>query len=760
MAIVVPVYNTLLLPNTLFYMLSDTFKSVSGQEPSVNDRLIFLIKKDAVETKGLTVKSFYPLGVTAVITEVNANGYVAVKTDNRVEIESLTIGKDQTMLIESLIRKPYTEDLDAADAKRRLEQMKSALVRATSSTPWSQMARSWLMQFDSISQLIVMTAQWLNLTAKQKYAMLAENSRSRQADLIEKAIYQYTEPTSVTNEAERAQENDNQKAYREQAIRKQMEYLQKELDDMHPENITDVRKLQMKVEQSGMNEAARKEADKILSRMKQEGQNSPEYGNLYNYLDFLTSLPWHKEEMKRINIRHAQQVLDEDHYGLKKVKDRILQQIAVMDLNKKQSGSILLFVGAPGTGKTSIGRSIARALNRQYVRVALGGVRDEADIRGHRRTYIGAMPGRIMDGIAKAGFSNPVMVLDEIDKLSTSYQGDPASALLEVLDPEQNNTFTDHYLNVPYDLSDVLFICTANTLDSIPSPLLDRMEIIDFTGYTANDKFQIAKQHLLPKAREKMGIRAKDMQVSDSALRTIINDYTMEGGVRGLQKHIATLCRMAAVEIARGRKTTLRITNVNLKNYLDVKPIHHERALARKKPGVVTGLAWTPAGGEILFIETLLTNGHGKLTITGRLGEVMQESVEIALSLVKSLFPKEAEKLKNSDIHVHVPSGAIKKDGPSAGITLTTALASVLLNKAVSPEYAMTGEVSLRGMIMPIGGLPEKLMAAQRAGVKTVFIPKENSDDLKEVPEEVKKKLSIIPVHEVSDVLKAVDILV
>ena len=760
MAIVVPVYNTLLLPNTLFYMLSDTFKNVSGQEPSVNDRLIFLIRKDPAENKELTAKSFYPLGVTAVITEVNTNGYVAVKTESRVEIESLTINKDQTISVESLIRKPYTEDLEAADAQRRLEQMKSALVRATSSTPWSQMARSWLMQFDSIPQLVVMTAQWLHLTAKQKYAMLAEDSRSRQTDLIEKAVYQYTEPTSVTNEAEQAQENDNQKAYREQAIRKQMEYLQKELDDMHPENITDVRKLQMKVEQSGMNELARKEADKILSRMKQEGQNSPEYGNLYNYLDFLTSLPWHKEEMKRINIRHAQQVLDEDHYGLKKVKDRILQQIAVMDLNRKQSGSILLFVGAPGTGKTSIGRSIARALNRQYVRVALGGVRDEADIRGHRRTYIGAMPGRIMDGIAKAGFSNPVMVLDEIDKLSASYQGDPASALLEVLDPEQNNTFTDHYLNVPYDLSDVLFICTANTLDSIPAPLLDRMEIIDFTGYTAKDKFQIAKRHLLPKAREKMGIRAKDMQVSDAALRVLIEDYTMEGGVRSLQKHILTLCRMAAVEIARGRKTTLRITNVNLKNYLDMKPIRHERALVRKKPGVVTGLAWTPVGGEILFIETLLTNGHGKLTVTGRLGEVMQESVEIALSLVKSLFPKEAEKLKDYDIHVHVPSGAIKKDGPSAGVTLTTALASMLRNKAVSPEYAMTGEVSLRGMVMPIGGLPEKLMAAQRAGIKTVFIPKDNVQDLSDVPEEVQKKLSIIPVSEVSEVLKTVGILV
>jgi ATP-dependent Lon protease len=759
MATTVPVYNTLILPDTTFYMVAKNYKELTNEEPAVGNRLIFLFKKKNINAEEYTPDSFQPLAVTGTISEVSDNGYIEVRTEARVEVESLSIQADHTVMVDSLIRKPYTEDEDPADSARRLEQMKNAVARALSSTPWSQIARSWIHQFDSIPQLVVMIGQWLNLSPEMKYQILAVNSRKAQTDMIEKAVYQYTEPTSVTNEAEQAQENDNQKAYREQAIRKQMEYLQQELDEMHPENITDVRRLQKKIEESGMNETARREADKVLSRMKQEGQNSPEYGNLYNYLDFMTSLSWKKAEMKPIDIGEAEKILNEDHYGLKKVKNRILQQIAVMDLNKKQSGSILLFVGAPGTGKTSIGRSIAKATHRPYVRVSLGGVRDEADIRGHRRTYIGAMPGRIMDGIAKAGASNPVMVLDEIDKLGVSYQGDPASALLEVLDPEQNNTFTDHYLNVPYDLSDVLFICTANTLDSIPGPLLDRMEIIEFTGYTAADKFQIAKRHLLPKAREKMGIRAKDMVISDAAIRTIISDYTAEGGVRGLQKCLETLCRSAAVEIARGGRGTLRITNANLRKYLDAKPMHHEHVLAQKKPGVVTGLAWTQAGGEILFIESLLTEGTGRVIITGQLGDVMKESVQIALSLVKAMFPKETEVLKDHDLHVHVPEGAVKKDGPSAGITLTTALASLFTGRPVSPEFAMTGEVSLRGNVMPIGGLPEKLMAAQRAGVKTVFIPKENVEDLEDVAEEVKQKLNIIPVNEVKDVLKAVGIL-
>jgi len=452
-------------------------------------------------------------------------------------------------------------------------------------------------------------------------------------------------------------------------------------------------------------------------------------------------------------------VLDEDHFGLDKVKDRIIQQIAVMNLKNEQSGSILLFVGAPGTGKTSIGRSIARALGREYVRVSLGGVHDESDIRGHRRTYIGAMPGRVMDGIHKSGVSNPVMVLDEVDKLSASYNGSPASALLEVLDPEQNNTFTDHYMNVPYDLSDVMFICTANTTDTIPEPLLNRMEVIQFSGYTPVEKLSIAREHLVPKSMDAMGIDPEIMEVTDEALKKIISDYTMEAGVRGLRKRIDTLCRVLAVKVATDPERKLKVTPEVVDEEIDARPIQHSRILPEPKAGVVTGLAWTPVGGEILYIETMLTKGRGETIITGQLGDVMKESARIAVSLVKTIFPDKAELFAENDLHIHVPEGAVPKDGPSAGIALTTALSSLVTGHVVDPHIAMTGEVALRGTVTLIGGLPEKLMAAERAGITKVFIPDDNEYDLKDVADEVKDKIEIRTVSKVEDVLRATGIL-
>ena len=489
--------------------------------------------------------------------------------------------------------------------------------------------------------------------------------------------------------------------------------------------------------------------------MKQEGQNSHEYGMLYDYLDFITSLSWTPEEQAEIDLEKAEEILDRDHYGLKKVKQRIVQQLAVMALNPNEAGSILLFVGAPGTGKTSIGQSIAEALGRKYVRVSLGGVRDEAEIRGHRRTYIGAMPGRIMEGIKRSGAANPVVVLDEVDKLAKDFAGDPASALLEVLDPEQNGTFTDHYMNVPYDLSKVFFVCTANTIDTIPEPLLNRMEVIDFQGYTATEKLSIAKKHLIPKALKSMGIKRKQLSITDTAIKKIISNYTMEAGVRGLKKRIDSVCRYAAVKLVKGDEDKISVTPAMLKEFLGSKGIQHDMIEKGTPAGIVTGLAWTAAGGEILFIETKLVKGSGKVIITGQLGDVMKESTDIAISLVKSMFPKETECLDNEhDLHIHVPEGATPKDGPSAGITLVTALTSLFTGKKVNPAIGMTGEVSLRGNVMPIGGLPEKLMAAQRSGVKKVYIPEKNREDLEEVPEEVKDSLEIIPVKKITEVLE------
>ena len=749
--IIRPIYNILLLPDVSYYFKKDFFSGFGGESIETGSDILFIFLKNDREDDDYTPDDFYPIGLAARAEGFGEEDAVSVRTLHRVDISDLEIS-DSGITAAASIR-AEAADMTESEEKQQFARLRSALLKFVQGYQWGLWARSFILQRKNICDLACALSDYLNLTAEEKYEILAADSLRARYDLITNAVSEFIEVAKVSEEAQNAQKGDQELLYREAAIKKQIDYLQKELDDMHPENVSDIRKFEKKIEASGMNKEARREAEKVLNRMRQEGKESHEYGLLYDYLDFVTSLSWKTPEAKPIDLDHAEAVLDEDHYGLKKVKERIIQQLAVMALNKKQYGSILLFTGAPGTGKTSIGQSIARALGREYVRISLGGIRDEAEIRGHRRTYIGAMPGRIMEGIKRSGASNPVMVLDEVDKLAKDYGGDPASALLEVLDPEQNSTFTDHYMNVPYDLSNVLFVCTANTTDTIPEPLLNRMEVISFPGYTAVEKFHIARKHLLPKAQKAMGISPKMLKLTDGALRRMIDEYTMESGVRDLKKLIDTLCRTAAVRLVKNEGTALTVTKTNLPDYLGRKQLHHERKLTARVPGVVTGLAWTRAGGEILFIETSLTEGKGKLLITGQLGDVMKESVQIALTLVKSLYPKESRVFEDHDLHIHVPAGAVPKDGPSAGITLTTALASLVTGKAVDTDCAMTGEVSLRGGIMPIGGLPEKLMAAQRAGISRVFIPAENEDDLEDVAEEVKKKLEIIPVKKVTDVL-------
>ena len=752
--IVVPIYDMIILPGVTFYFKQDVFQELEIEDVKEGEELIFLYQKEDKERQSLTAEDFYPIGVEGKVEGIDRDGNINVRTFHRVDIHNIEVTEGNISL--EAVNRDEIEDIDAQECQMRFEKMRTSLLRFAQGFQWGVWARSYILHWKSISEVVSALSSYLNLTNEERYQIVETDVLSQRIEKMEHAVYEFIEVTRVGEEAENAQQERHEKVYREDAIKKQIDFLQRQLDEMHPENVSEVRRFQDKMEKSGMNETARKEADKILNRMAMEGKDSHEYGMLYDYLDFVTTLDWKKEPYKDVSLDEAEKILDERHYGLDKVKKRIIQQLAVMSLNHKQSGSILLFVGAPGTGKTSIGQSIAEALHRKYVRVSLGGVRDEAEIRGHRRTYIGAMPGRIMEGMKQCGTSNPVMVLDEIDKLGHDYNGDPASALLELLDPEQNNTFTDHYMNVPYDLSDVFFVCTANSTDGIPTPLLDRMEIIQFPGYTAVEKFQIAKRHLLPQAREQVGIKAKDLKVSDEAIRKIISDYTMESGVRGLKKQLTTLCRYAAVEFVKGEKKSVSVSPRRLPKFLDQKPYHHESILQEKAPGVVTGLAWTAAGGEILFIETKMVKGSGKVQITGQLGDVMKESTSIALTLVKAMYPDKAELFEKNDIHIHVPAGAVPKDGPSAGITLTTALASLVTGKPVGPEYAMTGEVSLRGVVMPIGGLPEKLMAAQRAGIKKVFIPADNVEDLDDVAKEVRESLEIIPVHKVTDVLKKV----
>ena len=749
--ILIPTYNTVVLLGSKIYFRKDYLQEAGVDKISVGEKVTFLYLREPKD-KDITMEDIYPIAVAGQVLSVDDEGGANLEAFNRINVEYIDFDTQNVIGVQ----RPEIDDLDPNDANAMLVGLRDELLSYVTKFQWGLMARGYVLAWKNMNEVMVGLSPFMNITPEEKYAVLSEDSTKARAELIAQYAREFMAINEVSEEAKQAQKELHEKAYREDAIKKQINFLQKALDEMHPENISEVRKFEEKIENSGMNEIARKEADNVLNRMKQEGKDSHEYGLLYNYLDFVTSLHWKKEEPKDIELDNAMEVLDREHYGLKKVKKRIIEQLAVMSLNKKQSGSILLFVGAPGTGKTSIGKSIAEALGREYVRISLGGVRDEADIRGHRRTYIGAMPGRIMDGMKKAGTSNPVMVLDEIDKLASSYNGDPASALLEVLDPEQNNTFTDHYMNVPYDLSDVLFVCTANSLDTIPGPLLDRMEVIRFTGYTALEKFSIAKDHLIPKAKKKAGIGEDNLIIEDDTIKALINGYTMEAGVRGLKKQISSLCRYAAVELVKNKKEILDVKPEDLQEYLDQRPVRHEGILEKKQAGVVTGLAWTAVGGEILFIETMLTKGKGKVKITGQLGDVMKESVDIALSLVKSMYPESYEVFEKNDIHIHVPAGAVPKDGPSAGITMTTALASLVNNIPVSPEYAMTGEVSLRGNVMPIGGLPEKLMAAARAGIKKVFIPDENKDDLKEVAEEVLNELEIIPVKRVEDVLSIV----
>lgn len=752
--VIQPIYNILFLPDVTYHFKKEFFTENASEQLEVGSELLFAFLRNEDDAEELDADHICPVGISARVEAFGDDDSVQIRTLERVDLSDVEVENGQ-ILADASIR-AEVDDYTAEEEKAQFLRLRAALLKFVQGYQWGMWARSFILQRKNMYDLGSALSEYLNISPEEKYAIVETDSRRERCTLIEAAINEFMEVAKVSTEAKEAQKDDQEQLYREAAIKKQISYLQKELDELHPENISDTRKFEKKIEESGMNDEARKEAEKVLNRMKQEGKDSHEYGLLYDYLDFMTSLDWKAPQFTPIDLDRAEQILDEDHYGLKKVKERIIQQLAVMALNRKQYGSILLFVGAPGTGKTSIGQSIARALGREYVRISLGGIRDEAEIRGHRRTYIGAMPGRIMEGIKRSGVSNPVIVLDEVDKLAKDYGGDPASALLEVLDPEQNSTFTDHYMNVPYDLSNVLFVCTANSLDTIPEPLLNRMEVINFSGYTAVEKYQIARRHLLPKALDAMGIKKNALKVTDGAIRRIIDEYTMEAGVRDLKKLIDTLCRTAAVQLVKNEGTTLTVTKTNLEKYLGKKQLHHERKLSSPEPGVVTGLAWTRAGGGILFIESKLIPGKGKMIITGQLGDVMKESIQIALSLVKSLYPKESKVLDDHDLHIHVPAGAVPKDGPSAGITLTTALASLLTGKKVSPEYAMTGEVSLRGGVMPIGGLPEKLMAAQRAGITKVLIPADNEQDLDDVADEVKNKLEIVPVKKVTEVLKLV----
>ncbi|MBI5179055.1 MAG: endopeptidase La [Nitrospinae bacterium] len=609
---------------------------------------------------------------------------------------------------------------------------------------------------DEAGKLADLVASNLGLKVEDAQAVLEISQPEERLRKVSDLLGRELELITIQEKIQTQAHDELTKTQKEYFLREQMKQIQKELGDVD-DRMAEINELKEKIEKAKMPEVIAKEADKQMRRLAKMHPDSAEATTVRTYLEWLLDIPWSVRTEDAINIPKAKKVLDEDHYNLEKIKQRILEYLGVAKLKKDMKGPILCFLGPPGTGKTSLGKSIARALGRKFVRMSLGGVRDESEIRGHRRTYIGALPGRIIQGIKQAGSNNPVFMLDEIDKLGSDFRGDPSSALLEVLDPEQNHSFQDHYVGLPFDLSKTLFITTANLADTIPPPLRDRMEILSLSGYTEEEKLEIVKKYLMPRQLEAHGLSPKNIKFTPEAIREIINSYTREAGLRNLEREVATICRKHALKVAEKKTLSVVITEKNVHNYLGPAKFLREGEKERPQVGVATGLAWTQFGGEIMHIEVTTMKGKGGLTLTGSLGEVMRESAQAAYSYCRANAKKlgiPEDFAKNTDVHVHVPAGSIPKDGPSAGITIAVALASALSGRPVRNDVAMTGEITLRGRVLPIGGLKEKTLAAMQAGVTSVIIPVNNTGDLQEIPDYVKKNLKFIPVKTVGAVIR------
>jgi ATP-dependent Lon protease len=636
-------------------------------------------------------------------------------------------------------------------------------------------ATRFVEQIDDPRLLVYLLASNLRVDVENAQKILEYDKLVDKMQFLSQVLSQELEVRQIGQQIQEKAKEEIEKSQREYYLRQQLEAIREELGEGE-DGLREAEEYRQRIKEAGMTEEAEQEALRELQRLEKMPPQAAEYWVIKTYLDWLTELPWQDRTEDKLDIGHAREVLDEDHYDLKDVKERILEFLAVRKLRTEREdeletdesselqgrsvqgqGAILAFIGPPGVGKTSLGQSIARALGRKFTRMSLGGMRDEAEIRGHRRTYIGAMPGRIIQAVKRTGVKNPVFMLDEVDKLGASWRGDPSSALLEVLDPQQNHAFRDHYLDVDFDLSQVLFICTANTTSTIPAPLLDRMETIQIDGYTEYDKLHIAKRYLVPRQMRVNGVKAEEIQFTEPGLRKMIRDYTREAGVRQLERQIGKACRKVATKIAEGGvEEAIEITGENVSDYLGKPRYRFEAALRTERPGVATGLAWTPTGGEVLFVESAMMPGkEDKLILTGKLGEVMQESARIALSYVESHAEKLgiADNLEKGKIHLHVPSGAVPKDGPSAGITLVTSLVSLLSERSVRSDVAMTGEITLQGQVLPIGGVKLKVMAAHRTGIKKVLLPKLNEIDIEEIPEQIREDMELILVEDIDDVL-------
>ncbi|HET9121318.1 MAG TPA: endopeptidase La [Solirubrobacterales bacterium] len=758
---ILPLRETVTYPDTLTPL-------AVGQERSINlvndvlsgNRLLAMVGSKDPELDAPGPDDLYRVGVAGSIARMMKvpDGTLRILVQGSERIRITDYVTEEPYLVARI--EPMPDELEPSTElealTRNVQTTFTQIIEAIPYLPEElQLAVANLDEPSALSHLI---AGALRISTEEKQELLETVDVTRRLRRLSEILTRELEVVQLGSKIQSQVESEIDKGQREYFLRQQLKAIQEELGE-GDEQQAEINELRERIEAAGLPEEAHKAAERELSRLEKLPPVAAEYGVIRTYLEWLVDLPWSKETEDNLDIAHAREVLDEDHYDLEEVKDRILEYLAVRKLNPDSPGPILCFVGPPGVGKTSLGRSISRALGREFERISVGGVRDEAEIRGHRRTYIGALPGTIIRALRDAGTRNPVFMIDEIDKMGADFRGDPPSAMLEVLDPAQNSTFRDHYLDLPFDLSEVLFIATANILDTIPPPLQDRMEVINLAGYTVDEKLHIARRYLVPRQLRANGLKASQIEIADSALRAIIEEYTREAGVRNLERQIGTICRKVARQVAEGSvKGKARISAKRARELLGKRRFFSETRRRTKDPGVATGLAWTPVGGEVLFVEATSVPGSGNLTITGQLGDVMRESAQAALSWVRAhsseINPDLADDwFAKHDIHVHVPAGAVPKDGPSAGVAMATALASLISSRPVRNDVAMTGEITLSGQVLPIGGLKEKSLAAQRAGIKEVIVPDRNEGDVEEISEEERHGLEFIYADDIGDVL-------
>lgn len=758
----IPLRGISIFPHMVVHFDVGREKSISALEKAMLDEATILLctQKDP-KVNEPTIEDFYHVGTVAKVKQMlklpGGSIRVLVEGINRGKVAKIV--QEEPYFVVDVEELSYEEDEIEKDmnleAAMRLvindfEEYLSFNDRVSSDVLIT------ITDIDDPGRLADVIASYIYLKIEDNQRILESFDFYERLELLHIILQEEIEVLKIEDKINQRVKKQINKVQKEYYLKEQIKAIQKELgqDD---DTMAEVEEYEEKINKIKMPKEVKEKAMKEVERLLKLSPHSPETGVIRTYLDWMIDLPWDKETKDKIDIKKSRDILNEDHYGLKDVKERILEFIAIRKLTNSMKGPIICLVGPPGVGKTSIAKSIAKSLNRKFVRMSLGGVRDEAEIRGHRRTYIGSMPGSIINSMKKAGSKNPVFLFDEIDKLSSDYRGDPSSALLEVLDPEQNTTFTDHYLDVPFDLSKVLFITTANTTATIPAPLLDRMEVIKISGYTEEEKLQIAMNHLLPKQLKEHGLKGNTLIVSESAIRGIINNYTREAGVRNLERNIANICRKAAKKIVEKNLKTVRINSGNLSNYLGIEKYRYETLEEENQIGVANGLAWTTVGGETLSVEVNTMKGTGKTQLTGKLGEVMKESAMAGISYIRAnsdILGIESDFYKEMDIHIHVPEGAIPKDGPSAGITIATAVISALSNTPISREVAMTGEITLRGRVLPVGGIKEKVLAANRMGIKKVLLPIENEKDLEEIPDKIRKKMTFVLVKSMDEVLE------